>query len=341
MVHGVTLYSHPIPNSTQYYERWIGDRKSEFREIQASGLRLHDVEENDPRALRKIARQRGLTQPHRGYICPAPAPDDERRRRIASLHHINYIMRRRMDRANSQAVSIAGHSAAVLLGLPLMTPHPDHVVRQCGPRGKASRTANARTHRSSIEPETIDFLGFKVSSPAQIVADLARFATVEDALVCANFILHEQLATRESIVAILKRLPPSPGIGRLRRVVRLMDGRVESVGESLLLLRLDDFRLLPAEPQVWFEFGTVRYRCDFLDREKRLVYEFDGRAKLYTPSMLKDNDVRASIARETDRDRHFRAAGFDPLHVVWQDVITREAFGNWLTAARARGVRFA
>lgn len=335
------LVSQPTPNTDIGLPSWLKNAEVRFLRIRQQGVRLGDLHTDDHRELGRHATAHRWHRPFPGYVCPSPDPEAQayERERTAALHLIDYVDRRRTDRARSKHVALAGQSAAMLLGLPLVHGHPSYVVRQVGPASSSGRTANTRTFRSPAEPETVELAGIMVSSPAQVVVDLARFATVEDALACANFVLHRELATREQIETIAGQLQRVKGVGNIRRVLRLMDGRIESVGESLTLLRLDDFSLLPVKPQVWVQLRDRTYRLDFLDLARKIAYEFDGRAKMFTPSMLKDGDLRAAISHETDRDRHLRAIGIDPLHLVWSDVKTREGFENWLADARARGVR--
>lgn len=344
-------YDSPIVNSSARLPTWVEHHEQEFLKETRSGIRREDTSARTAAEFWRIAKRRGLIRSFRGYARPRDSEGDswwvKDRRRV--LHNVNYLERVRVGTKESRpisksttskddsAVAYSGPTAAYILGLPLINQHPPKPIRQVGPSFTGFSSRNCVTRQVSYTPETIEFLGFRISSPAQIVVDLALTVDIEHSLACANFVLHNELCTAEDIADIYHRLPRVRGIGRVRRVLELMDSRIESVGESLLLLRLDEFGLTPVTPQVNMSLGGAHHRVDFMDRKNRLVYEFDGVEKLVNPQMRSAEGSHVDMNKNLARDLRIRRAGFDPVHLVYKNVKTREGFGAWLEEARTFG----
>lgn len=328
------------PNSSNGFAEHLKARESRFLEVHSDGLTAADILEHDSRRLWSHAKSLGFKPTFRGYATPQIPRDAKpwERQQLETLQKVDYVNRLRHEQTSVPPPPFASHTAAHLLGIPTITPHPAELVRHVGPRGSCSKSRHVRTVRLSYEPDTVSFLEFEVTSPAQTVIDLSRFAGAADGLICANYVLNRKLATRDEILAILEELPRVAGINQARRVAALMDGRIQSPGESLTFLRLVDHGLPPVEPQMQFDFGFGRQYPDFTDLKHQIIYEFHGKQKLLDPTMVNDLDYRASIENEGLRDLYFRQAGYPSFHLRWVDVATPEGFQQWLMRARADGL---
>ncbi|MDP9806221.1 hypothetical protein J2S70_000803 [Trueperella bonasi] len=339
-VGSATVRSTREPNSRRGLARHITACEAELARVRSDGIMPVNVGKLDSRQFWAHIRELGMEPTFRGYATPPSSeslkPWERHRRQV--LHKVDYVHRRRREQTDKDGPSYAGPTAAHLLGLPTISRHPQRVLRQTGPAGTPSRSTHVRTLRLAYEPATINLSGIQVASPAQTAIDLARYVGVADGLVAANFVLHKELATREDFLEILETLPRIRGLSNVRRVLSLMDGRVQTPGESLAMLRFVDYGLPPSEPQMQFDFGFQNFYPDFTDLENRVTYEFHGTQKLLDPAMLNNLNYRQSIEHEGLRDLHFRQAGFLPFHLGWDDVRTAASFKHWLARARADGL---
>ena len=74
--------------------------------------------------------------------------------------------------------------------------------------------------------------GYRVTTPARTVVDIARTRSFEDALVVADHALRLGRATRAQLQAVVDRAPLRRGMRAARQVILFADGRAASAGES-------------------------------------------------------------------------------------------------------------
>jgi len=124
-------------------------------------------------------------------------------------------------------------SSANEWGCPLWDADLDeaHLTRKDGKAGR--REAGIRQHRGKpVDGDIQERDGLLVMSSTRSVLEVATLTDVEHALVEVDHLLHHELTTSEQLVAryeLMERWPDSIGTNL---VLRLMDGRSESVGES-------------------------------------------------------------------------------------------------------------
>jgi hypothetical protein len=87
-------------------------------------------------------------------------------------------------------------------------------------------------------------------SPARTVIDIGWELGIDAAIVSADSLLRDGLATRDELAAALDCCSGWPGVTASARAVELADERAESVLESLSRLRIIDSRLPAPEPQM-------------------------------------------------------------------------------------------
>ncbi|QTG75608.1 hypothetical protein [Trueperella pecoris] len=337
---GLKLMQTVEPDSDLGLDWHLANAEAEYSLIRASVLRIGESSAPHKRAFARAAANAGLEVLQEGLaILPIPndlKPWEVERQKI--LRQVAFIESKRARHQSQRQVAYAGPTAATLLGLPLFNKHPHRLFRVGTPEHCASQTPRVRTLRPSTPPDTFEFAGMLVSSPAQTVVDLAHWFSLEDALVCADFVLHNKLATREQIVAIAESMPRVPNIRRIRKVITLMDGRAESPGESMTRLRVHETLNDDFEPQVIFPFKNNQYRIDGLLRRSAVILEFDGRAKITDIAKREGRSFQQVLNDETHRERQLRRAGYHVHRLEWPDIVSPQNFHRWLEGQHLLGL---
>jgi len=226
--------------------------------------------------LRKLRRSGLLTAIERGAYLDS---SDPRLRDRAARHGL--LVAAAIPRVAADAV-VSHVSAAVLHGLPVwnLPLRRVHVTRPR--RTGGGLTGRLHVHTAPLDTDEIVFVGgIAVTSPARTIADIARRAPFEQAVVIADNALYRHLTSPPELAAAVSRADRWPGAPAARRVAEFADGRSESVGESRSRVAIARAGLPPPVPQwevVRFD-GHVLGRVDFAWPKLRVVGEFDGRVK--------------------------------------------------------------
>ena len=151
-------------------------------------------------------------------------------------------------------------------------------------------------------------------------------------MVAADSSLRLGRVTPEGFADLRPRMRQHPGSRKFDLVVRLADGRAQSVGESRSRYLFWSQGLPRPELQfaVFDELGLVGY-TDLALPEHHMLFEFDGRVKygrLLEPGQDAGDVVFAEKLRE---DRMRRATGFAFERCTWADLSNPRA-----TARRVR-----
>jgi len=160
--------------------------------------------------------------------------------------------------------------------------------------------------------------GVAVTTAARTVADLARTGTFMEGVVVADAALYERHASKSELRRVLAGCERWPGTSRARQVIDFADGLAESVLESCARVLFRDHGLPPPELQVHItgRDRTMIARVDFFWRRHGVVAETDG--------LLKYDSGERAIA-ERRRDRLLLEAGFEVVHVTWQELFSDPA----------------
>jgi predicted transcriptional regulator of viral defense system len=224
---------------------------------------------------------------------------------------VTAIMATRMHRGVA-----SHHSAAQLHGLRLLKQPPDGTVTLTVPPGSRTGRHAARVicHAAELPAKQVIMrYGLPVTTAARTVVDIARAATFMDGVVVADAALYERRASMSKLRRVLAGCERWPGTSRARQVVDFADGLAESVLESCARVIFRDHGLPPAELQVHItgRDRTMIARVDFFWRRYGVVAETDG--------LLKYDSGERAIA-ERRRDRLLQEAGFEVVHVTWQEL---------------------
>jgi len=212
---------------------------------------------------------------------------------------------------------VSHRSAAVLWGLPVVGTREKRVhVTFVGSSGAISRGAIAR-HAVDEPAQEASLNGFRVTSAARTVIDLARIDGFLTGVVAGDAAVRMGLVTREQLSAEAVASTGRRGVRVARDVVAFVDGRSESPGESLSRVRMRELGL-PA-PDLQHEIrdrnGFVG-RVDFWWDDVQVIGEFDGRSKYGIDGPRSATD---QLWDEKLREDRLRATNARMARWTWND----------------------
>lgn len=120
--------------------------------------------------------------------------------------------------------------------------------------------------------------GIRVTTPARTAFDIGRSLPPSRSIPILDALANATHLKIPDVVALADAKAGSPGIRRLRSVLKLVDGGAESPQESRVRLLLVDAGMPAPETQIEFtdEFGIARIRVDMGWRKWRVAVEYDG-----------------------------------------------------------------
>jgi hypothetical protein len=198
------------------------------------------------------------------------------------------------------------------------------------------REAGVRQHRGELlEGDVEERNGLQVVCATRTALELTTLTDIEHALVEIDDLLHRKLTTPEKLVSryeLMSHWPNTLGTGL---VLRLMDGRSESVGETRIRYLCWVQRLptpIPNYP-IRDRHGRVIHRVDLAWPELGLFLEFDGKVK-YQRFLREGESVTDVVLREKKREELIcELTGWRCIRIIWADLYRPEQ-----TAARIRAM---
>jgi hypothetical protein len=209
-----------------------------------------------------------------------------------------------------------------------------HLTRPDG--NTQRRYAQVRTHRGAFaEGDIVEHNGLLVTAPVRAALEYTTIADVEHSLVEVDDLLHRKLVELADLRARYAAMTHWPGTLITDLVLRLANGRSESVGETRARYLVWSQGLPTPEVNypVHDESGRVVAWVDLAWPELGLFLEFDGKVKY--ERLLKPGE-RASdvVVREKQReDMICRLTGWRCIRIVWADL-----YEPRVTAARIRAM---
>jgi len=209
-----------------------------------------------------------------------------------------------------------------------------HLTRLDGRTGR--REAGVCQHRGVLrDGDVVMRNGVPVMNPTRTALELTTVTDVEHALVEVDHLLHCELTTPERLESRYQLMERWPDTLRTNLVLRLMDGRSESVGETRIRY-LCWYMGLPApipNYPIRDRHGRVIHRVDLAWPELGLFLEFDGKAK-YQRHLRPGESVTDAVLREKQREQLIcELTGWRCIRVVWADLYRPRE-----TAARIRAM---
>lgn len=234
---------------------------------------------------------------------------------------------------------ITGRAAAVLAGIPLLdysrsfvflkpnpqaSPHQHITFRKTPP----SIVGRAQTHSFAVmnsRGEKED-RAFRLTHPADTVAHIALLDGCEQAVVAADYLLHERVITESEMRSIAQDYRLKRNVRVLQSAVELMSGSSESPRESQLRLGLLALGagVFCAQPKIYLEDIGAYYRPDFLFVDQLVIVEYDGKSKY-------EQNPHAAAMADMARQHALVNAGFTVVRIndsmfkngSWRGVVLR------------------
>ncbi|MCX4097859.1 type IV toxin-antitoxin system AbiEi family antitoxin domain-containing protein [Nocardia sp. alder85J] len=248
-----------------------------------------------------------------GHYLPAPAaavPAPERHR---------LLVHATVASASDSAV-VSHVSAAVLHGLPVWRLRLDRAHLTRNRRNGGRRGTRLMVHSALLEPAEITVVdGVRCTTVARTLIDLARTEPFEQSVVCGDGALRRGSATGAQLRDQLRRLDNRPGHRNAAAVVRFLDRRAESVGESRSRVVLRQAGFPPPELQARIlspEAGFVA-RVDFLFPNIGVIGEFDGDPPGCT---LPRRSPGSGSAAAEHRETRLRELGWAVARWTWDEL---------------------
>lgn len=196
-----------------------------------------------------------------------------------------------------------------------------HITRDDQRAGR--QEAGVHQHLGALREADVRWRnGIRVTSVARTCLDTASLVDVEHGLVVLNDALHQGLTTPEELADCAAYMEQWPGTLRHRVVLRLANGRIESVGESRFMFLCWQQGLPLPIPQLEIRdpLGRVVAVVDFAWPELGLFVEFDGKLKYKAPDREGDTVVDVVLREKKREELVCRLTGWRCHRVVWSDL---------------------
>ncbi|MBW8172581.1 type IV toxin-antitoxin system AbiEi family antitoxin domain-containing protein [Ornithinimicrobium sp. Arc0846-15] len=223
-------------------------------------------------------------------------------------------------------VCLSHQSALALSGVPLYgVSDRTHVML---PEGKRRRpTARLRFHLEVSKDQIVAGANHCRASDVMAALQVADAYGVEAGLVSADAIAAKGIGKSQFIEA-LSAGRFEHGLANPSRVAQLVDGRMESPGETRcrFLLHMLGYRDIAPQHEVRLPNGRIA-RLDFLLASRRTVVEFDGAIKY---------GQRDDLTAEKAREDGIRALGLQVVRLTWPDLSRPQQVRSAIEAASSR-----
>ncbi|MFE3225143.1 hypothetical protein [Nocardia sp. NPDC059228] len=232
---------------------------------------------------------------------------------------------RRLIRAvlpDMAAGTVVSHqSAAVLYGTTLWRAPLDRVCVTRNRRGGGRTRPCTKIHGSPVD-SAAELDGLLVTTPARTVVDLALTLPFDAAVVAGDALAGMFGLGAAELGEELARAKGRYGIGQAKQVIAMLDGRSQSIGESLSRTMIQQHALpLPrSQGNVLTPDGRFVGRVDFYYESAGVLCEFDGPTE-YGRLLRPGQDLAAAVQRERTRETYLRALGFDVVRWTWDDLV--------------------
>jgi very-short-patch-repair endonuclease len=269
------------------------------------------------RQLRTLVRNGELIKFHRGsYVTRAAvewARDNPRRQHVLNVY---------VAMGSARGAVPSHQSAAVMHGIKLLNHLGDTVTLTMSPDKQRSgeERAGVILHAADLPGEHLDTLyRVPVTNGARTMADLARTLPFMEAVVAADSALNLELASKTEVEVVLERCKGWPGAQQAKRVLAFADGNAGSPLESCGRVIIREHGIEPPQVQVNIRGDHYSYYADLGWEKRKTLVEFDGMGKYRSEDEGKN---QAAIEAQFERDRVFRDAGYQVVHVTWDELFT-------------------
>lgn len=211
-------------------------------------------------------------------------------------------------------------SAARLHGLFVWHCDPRVHTTAASPVSGTSHPKDVVGHRENLVPGDVQSLSLRNGQMVQLtnlertVVGCARAGGFAEAVVIGDHALRKG-ARSEVMWAMVNAMPGRRGVRKAKRVLRVLDGRSESPGETRTRLIIVEMKIPQPELQVTLTAAGRVYRPDFVWQDQKLIVEFDGDYKYfdYRPT-------REVILEERKREKRLMEEGWRFIRLEWRDL---------------------
>ncbi len=241
---------------------------------------------------------------------------------LSANERYGILCRAAIRQANAEVV-LSHYSSANEYGAPLWecdlgTVHLSRLDRRAG-----RAEAGIVQHRGVVmEEDVVERNGLATMSATRTALELTMVLDVEHALVEIDYLLHEEHTTRAQLYERYEAMVDWPRTLRTDLVLRLADGRSESVGETRAR-HLCWTQHLPApipNYPIFDEHGVEIARVDLAWPTLGVFLEFDGRVK-YERHRREGESVSDCVIREKQREERIcELTGWRCIRIVWSDL---------------------
>lgn len=237
--------------------------------------------------------------------------------------------------------AVFSHRSALLVH-GLSVPYVDRgevYVEVASPRSSV-RQRDLVVRRRSLQPDTIEIVdGIPVTTVVQTLLDLARDCPLAFAVAVADAAVRLGRVSLEEFRAHQLAHPVRTRQSRISAVLENIDGRRETVAESICAVRFVEYSIPGFEPQlvVCDADGRFLARSDFGNEAVKVIAEFDGAGKYY----IDDGDPHRAFERERKREYALRNEGWLVFRIRWADLFSADLFLRIKEAVRIRETEIA
>ncbi len=196
-----------------------------------------------------------------------------------------------------------------------------HTTRTDGLSGR--RAADVRQHEARVGPgDLVVVNGVPVTNPARAVLEACTLVGPECGLCVVNAVLNKGLITETQLLTQYVGMENWPHSRAIEIVLRLCDGRIESVGESrtFWVCYLHSLPMPVPQYEITDPSGQVVARVDFAWPDLGVYLEFDGRIKY--EKLLRPGERASDVVwREKKREQMIgRLTGWRCIRITWADL---------------------
>ncbi len=195
------------------------------------------------------------------------------------------------------------------------------------PAKNRSRRDECKGSRRDLATEDVmDLVGVQVTTPLRTALDLGCNLSRPAALATLDAFLHAGYFNAVALHNEVRRFRRRRGVVQLRQLIRIVDPKAESPGESWTRLAILDAGLpAPDSQYVVVVNGAELFRLDLAYWRHRICVEYDG---------VQFHDTPEARAYDEMRRRWLREHGWTVI-VVRKDDFTPEAMVRWTSELRA------
>ena len=294
-----------------------------FLRSEAEALGYHD------HAIAKAVSRREWIRVRRGAYVLAPIYSA-----LDLAGRYDLLCRAAVRQATTRVV-LSHTSALAQWGCPLWEARLSevHLTRTDGRTQRCE--AHIRSHRGLLaEDEVVERNGLLVTSAVRAALEYTTTTDVEHSLVEVDDLLHRKMVELAALRARYASMAQWPGTLITDLVLRLADGRSESVGETRARYLVWS-QGLPA-PEVNYAIldadGREVARVDLAWPKLGLFLEFDGKVKY--GELLRPGETAAdAVLAERRREHAIRDQGWQVARWLWEDLHRLGAVGTRLRQA--------